>query len=212
MKKVALYARVSLDETNENDRHYQEPENQLMPLREFCKTMEYEITSEYVDRASGANPNRPRFRQMMQDGMMHKFNHILVWKLDRFSREKLTNTVAYIQQLKSRNVALISLTESWLNTSIDNPTSDLILAIMAWAAAEERRKISERTKVGIQRLKNIGQWKGGRPKKQITLENEKEINELLQKGKNITTIANRLKISKNTIKKFLEKGSPIISG
>ena len=165
MKKVALYARVSLDETNINDRHYQEPENQLIPLREFCKTMGYEIISEYTDRASGANPNRPEFRQMMQDGMMHRFNTILVWKLDRFSREKLTNTVAYIQQLKSRNVALISLTESWLNTSIDNPTSELIIAIMAWAASEERRKISERTKAGIQRLKNIGRWKGGRPKK-----------------------------------------------
>ena len=42
--------------------------------------------------------------------------------------------------------------------------SNIILAVMSWAADFERRKISERTKAGIQRQKNLGQYKGGRPK------------------------------------------------
>ncbi|KKL91780.1 hypothetical protein LCGC14_1891350, partial [marine sediment metagenome] len=41
----------------------------------------------------------------------------------------------------------------------------IILAIMSWMAAEERKKISDRTKAGIARRRAIGQWKGGRPKK-----------------------------------------------
>lgn len=73
--------------------------------------------------------------------------------------------VGRIQKLKQRSIGIKSLTEDWMNTSKDNPMSELILAIMSWGAAEERRKISERTKAGIARLKAKGQWKGGRPKK-----------------------------------------------
>lgn len=164
--KVALYARVSMDETKE-DKRYQEPENQLEPLRAWAKSQDWEIVSEYVDRASGADHNRPKFKEMLNSAMMIKFNCILVWKLDRFSREGISHTLSYIEQLRSRNVAVKSLTESWLDTSKDNPISEVILALLSWVSAEERRKISERTKLGIQRRKNLGIWKGGRPKKRV---------------------------------------------
>ena len=161
--KVALYARVSLDE-NANDRRYQEPENQLQPLRDYAKALGAESTAEYIDKASGANPARPQFRQMMNDALSRQFSGIIVWKLDRFSREGIIPTMAYIKQLKERGIFLKSLTESWLDTQNDGIT-DVVLAIMSWAAAEERKKISERTKAGIARRRAIGQWKGGRPKK-----------------------------------------------
>lgn len=164
MTTVALYARVSLDETAD-DKRYQEPENQLEPLRTFAKAMDWTIINEYVDRASGANANRPEFRRMLQDALMNRFNGIIVWKLDRFSREGIIPTMSYIKQLKDRHVWLRSQTESWLDTSNEGIT-DVILAIMSWAAQEERKKISDRTKAGIQRRRNIGQWRGGRPPKQ----------------------------------------------
>lgn len=163
--KVALYARVSLEEGDKNDRRYQEPENQLEPLRNWAKVQGWTVVTEYTDRGSGADSGRPQFRQMMNDAMLIKFNAVLVWKLDRFSREGISNTLAYIERLKSRNCALKSMTESWLDTSKENPISEVVLAIMSWVAQEERRKISERTKLGIQRRKNLGIWKGGRPRK-----------------------------------------------
>ena len=162
--KVALYARVSKDEKY-TDNRYQEPENQLIPLRNWAKAKEWDIAKEYVDRASGADASRPEFRLMLEEAYISNFQAILVWKMDRFSRENMSAQLSYIRQLKTRGIGLISLTESWLDTRAENPISEVILAIMAWAAAEERRKISERTKAGIQRLRNIGQWKGGRPKK-----------------------------------------------
>jgi len=162
--KVAIYARVSMEETDTNDRRYQEPENQLQPLREWASSQSYEVVKEYVDRGSGADANRPEFKQMLADAMQRKFMAVLVWKLDRFSREAMSVQVGRIQALKQRGVAIKSLTESWCDTSQENPISDVVLAIMAWAAAEGRRKISERTKAGIRKRKNIGQWKGGRPK------------------------------------------------
>ena len=163
--KVAIYARVSLEEGNKEDRRYQEPENQLAPLREWSKRINAEVYKEYVDRGSGADPNRTNFRSMLHDAMLLRFDTILVWKLDRFSREPMNIVIGRIQKLKERGIGIRSMTEEWLDTTNSNPMSELIMAIMSWAASEERRKISERTKAGIKRLKNIGQWKGGRPKK-----------------------------------------------
>ena len=162
--KVAIYARVSLEEGDKKDRRYQEPENQLEPLRTWAKQQGWTIIKEYIDRGSGADPNRPKFREMLQDAMMLQFQTILVWKLDRFSRENLSNVIGRIQKLKDRKVGIKSLTESWVNTGEDNPMSELVLAVMSWAASEERRKISERTKAGIARRRAIGTWRGGRPK------------------------------------------------
>ena len=163
--KVALYARVSLEEGDKNDRRYQEPENQLEPMRQWAKSQGWEIIKEYVDRGSGADPNRENFKLMLQDAMMMRFTNILVWKWDRFTREPMFTAVGRVQRLRERGIGIKSMTETWLDTSKENPIGDVILAIMLWAGAEERRKISERTKAGIQRKKNLGQWKGGRPKK-----------------------------------------------
>ena len=162
--KVALYARVSLDKNDHKNKRFQDPENQLSALREYASAMNYVVIEEYIDRMSGANPARPEFRRMLKDARMRRFQGIIIWKLDRFSREGIMNTMAYIKQLKERGIWLKSMTESWLDTSQEGIT-DIVLAIMSWAAAEERKKISERTKAGIVRRRAIGQWRGGRPKK-----------------------------------------------
>jgi site-specific DNA recombinase len=159
--KVALYGRVSKDEKFRDSR-YQEVETQMELLREFAKTKGYEISGEYIDHWSGADPNRPAFKKMMSE--TDKFNAIIVWKLDRFSRETMLNTLVYIDKLKRKGINLISLTESWMDLSNDNPMTQLIIAILSWVAEEERNNISKRTKASIQRLKNIGAWTGGRPK------------------------------------------------
>ena len=160
--KVAIYARVSMDERYD-DKRFQDVENQLVPLRDFCKSFNYEIVEEYIDKMSGANPARPAFRKMMQDAMLRRFSGVVVWKLDRFSREGIMPTMAYIKKLKSRGLWLKSMTESWLDTKEEGIT-EIVLAIMAWASAEERKKISERTKAGMARAKAKGKHVG-RPRK-----------------------------------------------
>lgn len=166
--KVAIYTRVSLDESDRSSRQFQDPENQIKPLIDFCKSFNWEVYEIYTDKMSGANPSRPEFRRMMSEAMQRKFTGIVVWKLDRFSREGIIPTMSYIKQLKDRGIWLKSMTESWLDTGQEGIT-DIVLAIMSWASAEERKKISERTKAGISRRKAIGQWKGGRPKRGVAL-------------------------------------------
>lgn len=170
--KVAIYARVSLDEKHD-DKRFQDPENQLMPLREWASKQGWYVYKEYVDKGSGADPNRIMFREMLQDAMLLRFDNIIVWKLDRFSRETMSQVIGRIQRLRERTIGIKSYTEQWLDTSKDNPMGELVLAIMSWAAAEERRKISERTRAGIARRRQIGQWHGGRPKKVLPISDMK---------------------------------------
>lgn len=161
--KVALYARVSKDETS-SDGSLQDPENQLQPMRKFCEAMGWKIEKEFIDRASGGSANRPDFQKMLSEVKQRHIDLILVWALDRFSREGMTNTLKYIQTLKEYKCSLKSIQESWLDTSQEG-VAELLLAIFSWVAKEEKRKISERTKAGLAKLRAKG-VKLGRPKKE----------------------------------------------
>ena len=160
MKNIAIYCRVSKDDIGER---FQDPENQLQPLKEFAERMNWNVKLIFIDKKSGADSNRPGFKKMLAEARQHHFDLLLVWSLDRFSREPLLNTLSYVQQLKKHNIALRSYTEN-IDTS-ETGTQELVMIILMWLSQEERNKISRRTKAGIQRRKNLGVWKGGRPKK-----------------------------------------------
>jgi DNA invertase Pin-like site-specific DNA recombinase len=152
--KVALYARVSKDEAS-SDGQMQNPDNQLVPLRQFASAMGWEVSKEFVDYASGGDSNRPQFQAMLGEVRQRHFDIILVWALDRFSREGMTNTLSYIKQLREYKTGLKSLQESWLDTS-QQGVSDLLLGIFSWVAQQEKLRISERTKAALARKKAEG--------------------------------------------------------
>ena len=159
--KVALYARVSKDEAS-SDGSLQDPTNQIIPLKKYIEAMGWIINDEniFIDRASGGSANRPEFQRMLSQVKQRHIDLILVWSLDRFSREGMINTLKYIQTLKEYKCGLKSLQEAWLDTSQEG-VAELLLAIFSWVAKEERKKISERTKAGLAKLKEKG-YKLGR--------------------------------------------------
>lgn len=79
--RVALYARVSTAEEKE----LQDPETQLMILRDYCKIYGHEITATYVDHCSGKDPNRPEFSKMMKAAKLKSrpFDIIICLRIDR---------------------------------------------------------------------------------------------------------------------------------
>ena len=154
--RAVIYARCSTDELKQNI------ENQINPLRAYAQSLNWKITKEYIDYASGGNSNRPYFQSMLDDARKKKFDIILIWALDRFSREGILNTLSYLRTLKQHNVALKSLQESWLDTR-DDGMGQLLLAIFSWVAEQERKRISERIKAGLKNAKNVG--KRGKDKK-----------------------------------------------
>jgi len=156
--RVALYCRVSKDDGGER---FQDLLNRLELLKEFCESMGWEVKFVFIDKKSGADCNRPEFIRMLAEARQHHFDLLLVWSLDRFSGEPLLDTLAYLEQLKRHKIYLKSYTEN-IDTR-EGGTRELIMVILMWLAAEERKKISRRTKAGIQRRKNLGIYKGGRP-------------------------------------------------
>ena len=151
--KIAVYARVSKSDDS------QDPENQLVPLREFSKALGAEEVIEYVDLASGGNGERQGFQQIFQDAEQKKFGLLLIWSLDRFSREGIPNTLGYLERLKRNGIAVKSLRESWLDTR-DEGLGQLLLAIFSWVAQQERKRIIERTRAGLDRAKKAGKQLG----------------------------------------------------
>lgn len=154
--RIALYTRVSKDDET------QDPQNQVVPLREFAKALNGEIVREYMDYASGGKSDRKQFKEMLGAAEKREFDLLLVWALDRFSREGIVKTLKYLERLKLCGVAMKSLQESWLDTR-DDGLGELMLAILSWVAKQERKRISERTKAGLQKALRNGS-KLGRPK------------------------------------------------
>lgn len=154
--RCVKYIRVS---TNE-DR--QDINNQIDPLNKLAQAMSFDDVGEYIDYASGGNSNRPQFQQMLNDAKQHKFDLVLIWSLDRFSREGILNTLSYLSTLKKHNIAIKSLQESWLDTR-DEGVGELLIAIFSWVAMQEKKRISERIKAGLKGKKNVG--KRGKDKK-----------------------------------------------
>jgi DNA invertase Pin-like site-specific DNA recombinase len=151
-KRAVIYARVS---TGEQDTNNQVKQLESMALLENCM-----VIDKYIETISGGSANRPEFQRMLDDARLRKFDIILVWALDRFSREGINNTLSYLKRLKNHNVSIRSLQEPWLDTS-DTGMGELLIAIFSWVAAQERKRISERTKAGMMRS---GTNHTGRPK------------------------------------------------
>lgn len=155
--RIAIYARVSKNDES------QEPGNQLAPLRKYAKALGGKITKEYIDYASGSGmADRRQFLKMLDDADKHNFELLIFWSLDRLSREGISNTLAYLEKLKRDGVAVKSLQESWLDTR-DEGVGQLLISIFSWVAAQERKRIIERTKAGLERARSQGKVLG-RPK------------------------------------------------
>jgi Resolvase, N terminal domain len=88
--RVAIYARVS---TNDKG---QDPENQLRELRAWCANSGHTVAGEYVEAESGGKgaDKRKQFAALLEDAAKRKFDLVLFWALDRFSREGMAQTIA----------------------------------------------------------------------------------------------------------------------
>ena len=84
MKSAVIYARYSSDKQTE-----QSIEGQLRVCNDFANRNKILVVDTYIDRATtGTNDNRIDFQRMMRDSSKKEWDYILVYKLDRFSRNK----------------------------------------------------------------------------------------------------------------------------
>ncbi|GHU94446.1 hypothetical protein FACS1894208_05530 [Clostridia bacterium] len=101
-----IYARYS--STNQSE---QSIEGQLRECRAFAEREGYNVVGEYIDRAlTGRTDERPQFQKMITDSASGAFQFIIVWKLDRFSRNRY-DSAFYKNILKKNGVRVVSATE-----------------------------------------------------------------------------------------------------
>ena len=105
--KGVIYARFSCDNQREES-----IEGQLRECKEFARRNDISIVGEYIDRAKSATTDRrPDFQRMIADSSKGTFEVIIVWKLDRFARNRY-DSAHYKAQLRKNGVKVISATES----------------------------------------------------------------------------------------------------
>ncbi|MCR9289145.1 MAG: recombinase family protein [Bacteroidetes bacterium] len=181
-KRVAIYARVSTLEKG------QDPETQLLQLREFAQRRGFEVTGEYVDYASGKTEYREQYKTMLDLVRKRQIEVVLVWRYDRFARstQALVNA---LNEFKSLGVDFISYQE---NVDTTTPQGELIFSIMASLAQFESALISERVKAGMARAKAQGK-RISRPRLNGNLRDK--IKELYDKKTSIKKITKQLGIS-----------------
>jgi len=152
--------------------------------------MDNEIYNEYVDVVSGGSSNRPGFNRMMKDASKHRFNMLFFYALDRLTREGTRKTIHYLQMLDDYGIAYKSFTEQYIDSS--GIFKDVIIALLSTLAKQERIRVGERVKAGLERSRQQGRV-GGRPK----LDESKviQIKNMKSDGFSIIAIAKELKIS-----------------
>ena len=107
MTRVALYLRVSTKE-----QHF---DNQLQPLEQFCKQRGFEIAKVYAENESAWQAGHQReWARLMHDAEARRFNAVVVWALDRVTRQGVSSLFLQIQALRRCNVILISVQEQLL--------------------------------------------------------------------------------------------------
>jgi len=190
--RIGIYSRVGTRKQDEL--------NQTLQLQQFVSSQPgWEIVLEETDLITGSGKKtRPAFERMMLAASQKKFDLLLFWSLDRLSREGIVKTIGYLEQLKGWGVGWRSYTQPFLDTG-NEMTNSIVLSVLAAVAKQERITISERTKAGLQRALKQGRKLGRRPVR-VNLERAREFQ---SGGLGLRGVAQKLKVSVNTLRKAL---------
>lgn len=150
--KAAIYARYSSDNQREES-----IEGQIRECMEYAEYNDIEIVGQYIDRAfSAKTDDRPDFLRMVNDSSKRLFDIVLVWKLDRFARNRY-DSAFYRYNLRKNGVQVVSVKEN-----ISNGPEGIILEAMIEAMAEYySANLAQNVKRGFKENALKGRWNGG---------------------------------------------------
>ncbi len=152
MYNAVIYARYSSHSQNE-----QSIETQIAHCTEYAKKNGFNIVGEYVDKAkTGKNDNRESFQKMIEDSKKGFFNYVIIYKIDRFARNRYDSAMNK-NKLKKNNVKVLSATE---NIS-DDPQGVLIEAVLEGFAEYYSLNLSKNIKDGLETNAKKGLSIGG---------------------------------------------------
>ncbi len=152
MKTAVIYARYSSDNQSE-----QSIEGQLRVCNEYAKSNDIVILDTYIDRAmTGTNDNRPDFQRMIKNSAKREWDMILVYKFDRFSRNKY-ETAMHKKTLIDNGVKVVSATEY----IPDSPEAIILESMLEGYAEYYSAELSQKGKRGMRETRSKGNFTGG---------------------------------------------------
>ncbi len=154
MKTAVVYARYSCDRQNE-----QSIDGQLRVCRDYANKNDIYIIDTYIDKAmSGTNDDRESFQRMLKDSDKQAWDYVLVYKLDRFSRNKYEMAI-HRKHLKDNNVKLVSVMEN----IPEGPEGILLESLLEGMNQYYSEELSQKTKRGMNETRIKGNFIGGYP-------------------------------------------------
>jgi len=189
--KAALYARVSRADKD------QDPENQLLKLREYATRHRWEVYTEYKDFASGAAPSRPQLDRMLGEGRARHYDAILIVRLDRLARST-KQLLTILEEMDRVGVALVCSDQ---DIDTKSPAGKLLFTVLGAVAELELELIRERTKDGLARARAQGKRLGRPPKPEMT----EEILRFRAQGLSLRQIAGQVGLSHQSVKQRLRR-------
>jgi DNA invertase Pin-like site-specific DNA recombinase len=205
---IAVYARISTKDKG------QEAENQLRQLRDFISKRDgWSLSAEFVDQASAKDTNRPEFKRMLDCASRREFDVLLFWSLDRLSREGTIKTHQLLERLNGYGIEWKSFTEQYLDTC--GIFKEVIISLLAVLAKQERQRLQERVKAGMERYKEdyqagrVGKVKMSLSGKNLPIGRQKRIFDrekviqLDRDGFSIRQIAREVGVSIGTVHKTI---------
>jgi len=152
--KVCIYSRVSSGE--------QDTENQIIVLSNWANQRGYEVVKVYTEEESAWKSGHQRvLAKLIANARQRRFQAVLVWALDRLSREGALAILSLVNKLSTYGVKVLSYQESW--TEAPGELAELLYALSGWVARMESQRRSERTKAGLARIKAQGKRLGRPP-------------------------------------------------
>lgn len=155
---AVLYLRVSTTK--------QEAANQEHQLRALCEARGWTIDRVYEDVVTGGErlqADALAWNDLQHDLRTGRVRLVVFWAWDRLTREGGEAAFAIMGQWKQWGARWESLQEPYLSSGADGATAELLLPIIAWIAKQERKRLSERTKAGMARIKQLTGKHMGRP-------------------------------------------------
>ena len=152
--KVCIYSRVSTGE--------QDTKNQSDVLTDWAEQRGFEVVNLYEEEESAWKSGHQRvLARLIDDARRRRFQVVLVWALDRLSREGALAILSLVHKLSTCGVRVLSYQESW--TEAPGELAELLYAIAGWVARMESQRRSERTKAGLSRVWAQGKRLGRPP-------------------------------------------------
>lgn len=214
-RRAILLGRVSTDETRRDPtgkvvREKQDPENQLLPLREAARRLGWSVVGEIPlplsawDEAEAAEVRR-RILEPFREG---RADVLMVWSLDRVVRGGIEEAFRFLRTLeRDLGVDFWSLREPFLNTTADPQQRELMVALLAWIARWESERRSERLKAKAESKRNRAAAGGGRARwgrgKLPTHEDITRVRQLVRTGRSYREVRRETGFALSTISRIV---------